>query len=191
MLGTYEYFYDIEGRFIFQKKKIYTNNAWNNIVTIEDETFVEDSTINPSYIYRFDDNQLITAFNNTPNLNNLKNDYSIWGVRKSAAGADIPIHYRYAIDIKPLRYNSISFTEDEIQELSAKYPNLPTESIRYDIDKYDWREIIYRMALDYFKYNQLDNYATKLAEANAAKDFDEESLYQYGSTGYEQYFTDI
>jgi hypothetical protein len=44
----------------------------------------------------------------------------------------------------------------------------------------DWREIIYRMALDYNKYNHLDNYTSKLINAN--KDM---GLYQNGYTGYE------
>jgi hypothetical protein len=51
--------------------------------------------------YSFLGNELLTAFNNTPNLTNLKNDYSVWGERRSAAGGTIPIHIRYAIDKKP------------------------------------------------------------------------------------------
>jgi hypothetical protein len=29
MLGDFEYFYDLDGRFIFQKKKTYLNTSWN------------------------------------------------------------------------------------------------------------------------------------------------------------------
>mgnify|MGYP003291362531 CR=1 FL=1 len=30
MLGNFEYFYDVYGRFIFQKKKTYITNDWNS-----------------------------------------------------------------------------------------------------------------------------------------------------------------
>ena len=33
MLGDFEYFYDIDGRFIFQRKKTYFYTSWNNIFT--------------------------------------------------------------------------------------------------------------------------------------------------------------
>jgi hypothetical protein len=29
-LGEFEYFYDIDGRFIFQKKPIYVDHTWNS-----------------------------------------------------------------------------------------------------------------------------------------------------------------
>jgi hypothetical protein len=32
MLGDFEYFYDVDGRFRFRRKKAYTNVSWNNIV---------------------------------------------------------------------------------------------------------------------------------------------------------------
>jgi hypothetical protein len=32
MLGDYEYFYDLDGRFVWQRKKTYINVSWNNIV---------------------------------------------------------------------------------------------------------------------------------------------------------------
>jgi hypothetical protein len=44
---------------------------------------------------------LITALNNTPNLLNMKNDYSVWGERTSLSGEKVAVHLRYAIDTKP------------------------------------------------------------------------------------------
>ena len=195
MLGNYEYFYDLDGRFIFQRKKTYVNTPWNNIVNIEEETYIEDALSNPAYTYRFEGNDLITSFNNSPNLANLKNDYSIWGARKSSTDENIPIHYRYAIDYKPIQYVTLNITEEDIKDHNEQYKGIsklePQSSIKYTADKYDWRELIYQMASDYFKYNQLDCYAVRLAEANAAKNLGEESFYQTGITGYEQYYTDI
>jgi hypothetical protein len=62
----------------------------------------------PDYSYEFYGSNLITSFNNNPNLLNLRNDYSIWGERDSISGAKIPIHLRYAIDKKPTKYKSIA-----------------------------------------------------------------------------------
>jgi hypothetical protein len=59
-----------------------------------------------SYAYNFKGGELITQFNNNPNLLNLRNDYSIWGERTSVSGAKMPIHLRYAIDEKPSYYKA-------------------------------------------------------------------------------------
>ena len=50
---------------------------------------------------------LISAFNNSPALSNLRNDFSVWGARPGI-NEDIPIHMRYAIDKKPQYYKSYS-----------------------------------------------------------------------------------
>jgi hypothetical protein len=47
----------------------------------------------------------------------------------------------------------------------------------------DWREIIYQMALDYYKYNFLDDFELRVAEVNPS--------YPSGRTGYEQYYIDL
>lgn len=106
MLGEFEYFYDLDGRFIFQKKKTYINTLWNNIINNQDEEYVNSASQSSSVIYSFEDNNLITAFQNNPTLNNLKNDYTIWGKRKTVSGTEIPVHYRCAIDQKPLYYKA-------------------------------------------------------------------------------------
>jgi hypothetical protein len=67
---------------------------------------IEQLAIASSTAYTFNGGELITAFNNNPQLNNLKNDYSIWGERTGVSGAKIPIHLRYAIDEKPSYYKA-------------------------------------------------------------------------------------
>jgi hypothetical protein len=52
---------------------------------------------------------------------NLRNDYSIWGEREGISGAMIPIHLRYAIDKKPLEYNSIIVESEEVEAYNNKY----------------------------------------------------------------------
>lgn len=145
MLGDFEYFYDVNGRFIFQKKRTYVNTSWNTIVAIDNgDSYVDPAATSSSSIYSFIDNNLISAFNNNPQLTNLKNDYSVWGVRKTATGAEIPIHARIAIDKKPEFYHSLKENKIFVTE-----PNdaLPQAHVR------DWRELIYQMAVDYYAYS--------------------------------------
>lgn len=108
MLGNFEYFYDLDGRFIFQRKKTQVNTSWNNIVENEGEKFVTSAADTSSCVYHFEDGKLISSYQNKPEYENLKNDFSIWGEKKSVSknGKGIPIHLRYAIDKKPTYYRT-------------------------------------------------------------------------------------
>ena len=119
-IGAFEYFYDIDGRFIFQAKKIYSQNSWNTLVNADDNIFARDAIEESPYSYSFEDVNLIQQFQNTPAINNVKNDYSIWGTRKGITGAEIPIHARYAIHNKPVYYHSYdgnTYTTLEMNEV--------------------------------------------------------------------------
>lgn len=169
MLGEFEYFYDLDGHFVFQKKQVYLYSNWSPIKTDEDKTTYYIDVLSSPIKYNFTNNELITAISNTPDLLKLRNDYSIWGARKSVDGSEIPIHLRYAIDKKPVSYTNFdnnSFTT-------------PT---------YDWRELIYQMAQDYKKHNRDNDFALKIAENNKING---QSLYPTGRTGYEQYYIDL
>ena len=195
MLGDYEYFYDLDGRFIFQQKKTYVNSSWSPSVQNEgDQVYVESYMAATPYSYKFSDSSLFTSFNNTPNLANLKNDFTVWGKNKN----DLAIHMRYAIDVKPNYYRSITVLKDEVEAHNNKY-NLNVQgqsSITYwyndgtpapdeeFIECGDWREIIYQMQKDYYKYNFLDDFTLKVGAVNP-------NHYPTGATGYEQYYVDI
>ena len=183
MLGDFEYFYDIDGRFIFQRKKTYVNTNWNTLVETSDkDVYAENAAYTSDIQYSFEDNNLITSFANTAQLNNLKNDFSVWGVRKGITGGDIPIHARFAIDKKPNFYQNFNgqyYVSDNsyAEELKTK-----------KIQTVDWREIIYQMALDYFAHNQEDDFLVKIKDNNYIGG---EYLFPSGYTGYEQYYTDL
>lgn len=133
MLGEFEYFYDLQGHFVFQRKKTYLNTSWNNIVENKDsETYVDNLTDSSSTLYNFENSNLITTFQNNPNLSNLKNDFSIWGTRISVTGAEIPIHLRYAIDSKPQYYTSLDgtiYTTRSKEEVELDKENFENGSI--------------------------------------------------------------
>lgn len=210
MLGDFEYFYDLEGRFVFRKQKTYINTNWSTIKTDGYDRYVEPAAISFPVVYSFEDSNLITSFNNSPNLLNLRNDYSVWGKRKGVTGKEIPIHARYAIDKKPYYYKTIMgdvFTTKTSEELAELCDNAP-ETAR----QVDWREIIYRMAKDYLQYNNdikdtseiseqtplpyesytQDDFLSLMQENNILiKDGVTTFLCPSGYTGYERYYTDI
>lgn len=186
-IGAFEYFYDIDGRFIFQAKKIYSQNSWNTLVNADNNIFARDAVEESPYSYSFEDVNLIQQFQNTPAINNVKNDYSIWGTRKSITGAEIPIHARYAIHNKPIYYHSYDgniYTTLEMNEI-IKIPDI---DVHYK--KVDWREIIYQMALDYFKHGQEEDFLYNIQNNNLKTD-GLSSYYPEGETGYEAFYTDI
>lgn len=174
MLGNFEYFYDLNGRFVFQSKKTYLNVGWNSIIDTEDDIYVENAAYANKSTYYFNGNNLISSLSNTPNLNNIKNDYIIWGTRKSSSGADIPIHFRYAIHKKPIyykNYNGEVFISRAIENLDEAL-------------KVDWREIIYQMAIDYYAHNAEEDYLNQIAKNNY-------HYYPTGITGYEPFYLDF
>ena len=178
MLGNFEYFYDLDGRFIFQEKKTYVQTSWNNITTIEDywmdnennivtdkEYYVDNAVYSTSIAYHFEGNNLISSFSNSPDLNNLRNDYSVWGNRKTVNDVEVPVHYRYAIHKKPKYYKNY-------------------EGVEFTDDKWDWREIIYQMALDYYQHGEEDDFCIQVGRNNY-------DYYPAGITEYEQFYLDI
>ena len=124
MLGDFEYFYDINGRFIFQRKPIYVNTSWSQLTETEDESYVTFGNDKKKFSFNFEGNRLISAIQNSPVLNNLRNDFVVWGKRKSISGAEIPIHARYAIDRKPVYYKALS-NEIYTTDIEYAYEQIP------------------------------------------------------------------
>lgn len=125
MLGDFEYFYDNDGRFIFQRKRTYVNTSWSQITNNGDENFV--NYINGTrrkFSFNFEGNRLISAIQNAPVLTNLKNDFVVWGKRKTPTGDEVPIHARYSIDKKPKEYRSFSgvlyYTDEALKNPSPQ-----------------------------------------------------------------------
>lgn len=126
MLGEFEYYYDIYGKFIFQRKRIYHNIAWNGAITNEGEVAYYDSLNSTQVSYEFNNGFLISSFSNKPNLSAIRNDYSVWGTTNNNS----PIHLRYAIDDKPFEYTSLM------------------SGIRYYTDESIARQTIYNVSFD-------------------------------------------
>lgn len=177
MLGDFEYFYDLQGRFIFQRKKTYINTSWNNIRSDSEnkQVYVESAAYTSEVTYSFENSSLITSFQNSPDFDNLRNDYSIWGTKTTVSGNESPIHLRYALDKKPIRYINYEgdiYSTNEDNELFIGQIHC------------DWRELIYQMASDYMKHNKDDDFTIQIGKNNP-------DYYPDGYTGYEVYYTDI
>ena len=204
MLGDFEYYYDTDGKFIFKRKNQYIYKSFNHHTTTESsQSYVENSAYISPTVWDFTGSTLVTSFNNTPNLSELKNDYSLWGTRKSLTGNDLPVHLRYAIDKKPTYYKTLRGDAygtttfiDQIRDQITKEAhdeetiNRRIEEKLKDIIIVDWREIIYQMAIDYRRFNHCDDFGLKVQEVNG-KQFDGKYIYPRGVTGYEQYYVDI
>lgn len=215
MLGAFEYFYNTAGQFVFQRKKTYVQTSFNNLTKDGGgEIIATNAAETSSFVYSFEGGKLISSFSNSPDYNNLKNDYSIWGVRESVDGNELPVHLRCAIDLKPTEYTTISVSQDEADIYKEQWDVLGASaqtSITYTTEdvtgdnvrgNLDWREIIYQMAMDHSRWNHLDGFTAKVALANpwrqietvlpdGTKTIIEKVGYPDGYTGYEQYYTDL
>lgn len=157
-LGNYEYFYDIDGNFIFQQKKNFLNNQYDPIQELDEDGFLLDSEnfyvdfSNASEsIYTFNEGStLISSYSNTPNYNNIKNDYHIWG-KSGSSDKQATIHYHVAIKEKPtapFTTWSVVYLKDSDGEYTGKL-RLAT-SVDNDVYSYtptDWRAELYMQGL--------------------------------------------
>lgn len=137
-LGNYEYFYDIDGNFVFQEKKNYLNNSYtpdnyyrldngkpmalnslNNMVVLDSTNYQVDFTGNTESVYTFNEgNGLISSYSNNPSYTNIKNDYHIWGKDDNSNA----IHYHLVIKEKPKIENEykVIFLKNEDGQYNGK-----------------------------------------------------------------------
>lgn len=167
-LGNYEYFYNIDGKFVFQEIKNYLNTG-SPLLKLSPEDYVR-SYNNAKFLYSLTDLDTTTAITRNPKYDNVKNDFYVWGKRKTSTGVEVSIRYHLAIDDKP----DIDLAMQNMWEVKDKKSNL---IVRYDfntlddysVDDYtvtlvgtpcdEWREELYRRALNAQVSNSVyDNY---------------------------------
>lgn len=167
-LGNYEYFYDIDGKFVFQQIKNYLNTG-SPLLELSPEDYVR-SYNNSKFLYSLTDLDTTTAITRNPKYDSVKNDFYVWGQRTTSAGTQIPIRYHLAIDDKP----DIDLAGKYMWEIKSEESNLIirydfNDQSEYNVDGYvatlvgspcdEWREELYRHALDAQVSNSVyDNY---------------------------------
>ena len=124
--GNYEYFYDIDGNFVFQEIKNYLNTtqATVDLNNMKNSDYKIDISKGKS-VYDFSNIPIIMSIANNPQYSNIKNDYVVWGIRKTGEGFSLPIRYHLAIDKKPQIGNiyKVFFYEDPDDKITkAKMP---------------------------------------------------------------------
>lgn len=138
VLGNFEYFYDLEGNFIFQEIKNYLNTSQatyiNKGLHIGDETAYYKSRANGKSIYSFSESPLIISYNVNPNYINIKNDFVVWGHKKGEKNR--LIRYHLAIDEKP---ELINFPEVYVY----KNDGLIMAQVPFDLDIENKTNFIY------------------------------------------------
>lgn len=124
LLGNFEWFYDIDGRFVFQEIKNYLNNSiTKDILNITEQDYLSSVNLSKS-VYTFDSNNrhLITSVSNSPQYPNIKNDFIVWGSKKGASGVEKPIRYHLAFDNKPV----VNIDNKRLALVYTDYRNLKT-----------------------------------------------------------------
>jgi hypothetical protein len=120
MLGSFEYFYNLDGQFVFQAKDSYFNSVWSAaevLNTAQALSYIDPALMRNKVSYYFENGKLTTAIQNNPNLLNVRNDFTIWGKKKTSTGSELPIHARYAIDKKPLFYKKVRYQDRTAEEI--------------------------------------------------------------------------
>ena len=154
ILGNYEYYYDVHGNFIFQEIKNYLNTSYTPITQLNGGGY-EVNFGEGHLAYSFKDSDIILSYSNSPNYQNIKNDFIVWGNRKTAAGAEVPIRYHVAIDdIPPVpeEYGDIPWqvylykygeeAQAQARDAGYYYRELANEIPKlYDFENNKWKEI--------------------------------------------------
>ena len=99
MLGNFEYFYNTQGQFIFQKKNDYVQELY----ATSSGALTTPMMMNEMYSYRFEDESYFTQISESPQIGNIKNDFVVWG---TTSVGKAPLHARCALDKKPVKYTS-------------------------------------------------------------------------------------
>lgn len=114
-LGNFEYFYDVDGYFHFQQIKNFdktgqapTTSAYSGTpfnITPELDAQVQDGYLpkftNDQYLNEFANTELVSQASLNPAYANIKNDFVVWGSRKSNKDEEHVCRYHLAIDERP------------------------------------------------------------------------------------------
>lgn len=149
ILGNYEYFFDLDGRFIFQEKKNYLNTV-SPIAYLVPQDYIQSYSTEAAYEIK--DSDTLVSLTRSPRYEDIKNDFVVWG--KNASGVDI--HYRLVIDEKPVlnkckkyMWSVVNDMGDIINYLYTDTNTKPAEAKELVASPCEeWREEIYRNALE-------------------------------------------
>ena len=169
VLGNYEYFYDLDGRFVFQEIKNYLNTG-SPLDELSEEDYTK-SYNNAKFMYSLTDLDTTTAITRNPNFDNIKNDFYVWGKRTTSNDVEVDIRYHLAIDTKPdieMAGQYMWAVKDsetglliryDFNQIGSDYAVAGYEVELVGIPCTEWREELYRRAMNAQVTNSVyDNY---------------------------------
>ena len=140
VIGNYQYFYDVQGNFVFRQKQNYlnmTNTAYwtkeqaqdKKIGNLPTQVYNADAYRLSKPVYNFIGNNFVVNYNNSLNYNNIKNDFVVWGSRPTTnSNYRVPCRFHLAIDRKPsLNTHNIALYKDSSQTVRAVAYNEKTK----------------------------------------------------------------
>lgn len=178
-LGNFEYFYDIDGNFVFREIQNYLNTSkatsdLDKLLNLDNEAYLmEIGKGNASYI--FDNPDLFISYANSPQWEMIKNDFMVWGEKKDSDGNSTPIRYHLAIDTIPQDWENHVYDNMVYNEQN----HLMLVSIDYsDYDNFPKpgeEELIYRdlQTNEFYQWNtknkDYDNVTEYIIKVNSIK----------------------
>lgn len=149
ILGNYEYFFDLDGRFIFQEKKNYLNTV-SPLCALIPQDYIQSYSTEAAYSIK--DSDTLVSLMRSPRCEDIKNDFIVWGKNSNGAG----IHYRLVIDEKPVlnkckkyMWSVVDKSDNIINYLYTDNNIQPTGTKELAASPgEEWREEIYRNALE-------------------------------------------
>ena len=127
-LGNFEYFYDEFGVFHFREIKDYLNTSQSTLLLddMKKKNYLVDVTAGKS-VYTFSDKKNLISLTQTPQYENIKNDYIIQGTQQgTSSNVKKDIRYHLAIDKKPLTgntyYDLLLYKEKDTNLIKAIFP---------------------------------------------------------------------
>lgn len=99
VLGNFEFFYDVNGKFIFQEKKNHLNKR-SPLLELKTDNYISTYS-NTAYQYSLTNLKTVTSLNQSPKYDNIKNDFIVWGEKETLLGSKVRVRYHLAVDVKP------------------------------------------------------------------------------------------
>lgn len=149
--GNYEFFFDLDGVFHFQAIKNFLNegSAIDNLTDAINDKYLINTNTTEKSVYTFE-NSIGTAFTNSPQYQQIKNEYIVWG---QLSGSKQVLRYHLAIDTPPAKiegkdyYGVYNVSEFQISVLGIKTPIDVKQGAgaagRKTIYTADWRTELY------------------------------------------------
>lgn len=155
VLGNFEFFFDLDGNFIFREIKNYQRVSYTPIVNLGELSYIKDFS-DDKYEFALTDANTVLSYQNSPRYADVKNDFIVWGKRKTQSGVEVDIRYHLAVDVKPIldlakKYMWEVVVDDELVRYEYTETNSPKTAgaTLISTPSTEWREELYRQACEH------------------------------------------